>query len=107
MQAELNLNYKTIGQDGSLLDHHYSLFYGIQGMVGILEVMTSVDAYIVADAAVLVHDGIPDITAMADADGRQSVLTGHFDLFDRLIIVYAHQVTADDGRTRTDTGTDT
>src|SRR6185312_3207782 len=83
-----------------------TLFDRIQGMVGVLEVVTPVDADIIADPAVLVDDGIADIAAMSDAYGRQAMLPGQLDLLDGLVIVYPHEIAADDGRPGTDTGAD-
>src|SRR6185437_301471 len=100
------LNHEAIGQHGPLFDHDHAFLNGIQRMVGILEMVTAVDAHIVADAAVLVHDGIADITAVADADRGKTMRPGEIDLFDRFIIVYPHQVAADDGGAGTDAGPD-
>src|SRR5215467_10251343 len=75
-------------------------------MIGILEVVTAVDPHIIPDPAVLVHDRISDITAMANANGWQSMRPRLIDLFDRLVEIHPHQVAADDRRTRTDAGAD-
>src|SRR5580658_9966242 len=75
-------------------------------MVGVLQVVAAVDTDIVADATVLVHDRIADITAMTDAYCRQAMRSGQVDLLDRLVIVHAHQVAADDGCPAADAGAD-
>src|SRR5258708_780833 len=100
-------DHKSIRQHGPFLDHDDSLFYIIQGMIGIFQVMAAVDPHIVADTAVLIHDGIADITTMTDPDRRQPMRTRLLDLFDRLIEIHPHQVTAHDRRAGADARADT
>lgn len=64
----LQLYHKPIRQYRSLLHHHNAILDGIQRMIGILQMIAAVDAYIVADAAILVDNGIAYITTLADAE---------------------------------------
>src|SRR6185312_1345599 len=100
-------DHETIWQHGSLLDHHHAFLDRIQRVVGVLEVMASIDTHVVPDPAILVDDRVADIAAVADADGRKAVRLSLLDFLNGLVEVDAHEVTAHDGRPRADAGTDT
>ncbi len=76
-------------------------------VIGIFQLITSIDAYIIAYAAILINNGILNIAAVANTQGRQSTFRGMGHLFDGLIIVCPHQVTAHNGGAITNTAANT
>src|SRR5581483_11825807 len=74
-------------------------------MIHILQMMSSIDPHVIPNPAVLVDDGIPDITAMPDTHGGKAMRSCLIDLLDGLIIIHSHQIAAHDGRARPDART--
>src|SRR5687768_12005339 len=66
-------------------------------MIGILQVIAAIDAYIVPDAAVLVYNGIADVTAFADSQFRQSSFNGVLHFFNGFKIIRTHDIAAHHG----------
>jgi hypothetical protein len=61
------LNNESIRQYRAFLNYHYSIFHCIKGMIGVGKMWSSVDPDIIAYAAVLINDGVADITSLPDA----------------------------------------
>jgi hypothetical protein len=76
-------------------------------MVRIFQVVGAIDTNVIADAAVLIDDGIADITSLPDAETWQATLQGMVHFLDGLEIIGAHQAAIDDGGAMTHATPDT
>ena len=58
---------KPIRQHGAFFNHYYPVFYYVERMISVFEMMTAVDAYIITYAAIFVDNCILNITPGTDA----------------------------------------
>ena len=73
-------------------------------MIGILQMASSVYTDIIADPAILIDNGIPDVAPVTDTQFGYPPSRIVIHLIDRLIKITTHHITADHGSTAADTG---
>lgn len=57
-------NNESVGQNGSFFHHHDPVLHGVEGVVGVGQMIPAIDPDIIANANVLIQDGIADLTAL-------------------------------------------
>ena len=90
-------NHKSIGQNGAFLNHYDSVFYYIERMIGIFQMMTAVDTYIISYAAILVDYCVLNITPRTDAHIWYTMTMCMINFLESLKVIIPHDITAHDG----------